>query len=83
MNIFHRLLCRMSDEQDMLKKVGRNIAGIRRKRGFSQSELSTHAEIEKATLGHIETGTQNPTLKTLYKISKALGVSLSELVRYK
>jgi transcriptional regulator with XRE-family HTH domain len=73
----------MTDEMEMLKKVGRNIAGIRNKKGLSQSELSTHAEIEKATLGHIETGTRNPTIKTLYKIAKALGVSLTELVRYK
>lgn len=71
----------MSDEKEMLKQLGKNIARLRTKKGLSQSELATAANIEKATLGHIELGTRNPTVKTLYKISKALGVSLIELMK--
>ena len=80
---YRRLLCIMSDEKEMLNKVGKNISRIRRKRAISQSELATIANIEKSTLGHIEIGTRNPTIRTLFKIAKALNVTLSELVRYK
>jgi transcriptional regulator with XRE-family HTH domain len=73
----------MSNEREMLKKLGANIARIRNKKGLSQSELSAIADIEKATVGHIELGTRNPTIKTLFKLAKALDVSLSELVKYK
>ncbi len=73
----------MSDDKEMFKKVGKNIARLRKKKGMSQSELSANANIEKGTLGHIEIGTRNPTIKTLFKIAKALSVSLSELVKYK
>jgi len=39
--------------------------------------------MEESNIGRIENGNTNPTAKTLLKIAKALGVSFSELVRYK
>jgi len=62
-------------------KIGENIKKIRKKRGFSQDKLSKLADVTHTTLAKIESGkNDNPTVKTLLKISKALNVGLDDLV---
>ena len=57
------------------------IKEIAREKGFSQGELSRRANIDENTLKRIY---RNPlaiiTTETLDKLSKALGVSASELI---
>ena len=57
--------------------VGERIKFFRNKLGWSQEKLALQAEINTAFLGHLERGLKNPTIKTLEKITFALGVSLS------
>ena len=45
---------------------------------MTQEELAADTNIEK--IGRLETGNTNPTIRTLYKISKALKVKLKDLV---
>ena len=61
--------------------TGRVIQMLRRKKGLTQEVLSGLAGIPRGHLGMIETGTVNPTLETLWKISEALGIRLSDLIR--
>ena len=44
------------------------------------AQLAAECDFEKANMARIEKGGTNPTYKTLYKISKALSVTISELV---
>ena len=60
--------------------VGRVIAENRIKKNMSQEVLSGLSAIGRTHLSAIERGIRKPTLKTLYKISQALGVRMSELV---
>ena len=46
---------------------------------MSQEDLALRAEINPAYFGQVERGLKCPTIDTLYKISKALDVSLAEL----
>lgn len=46
---------------------------------MSQELLAEAAGIHRTYLGGIETGRRNPSLKNLWRISKALGIPLSRL----
>ena len=70
----------MEEIDDVYKKVGEQIVFLRKRQGLSQIQLSTMLDIEDSALRRIEKGRTNPTLKTLYSISKCLNVPLSELV---
>jgi len=58
-----------------------NIRRLRRKKGLSQEKLARLADISNNTLVKIEMGmAKEPTITTVKKIAKALGVSIDELV---
>ena len=60
--------------------VGESIAYFLRKKNASQEVLSGLADIGRTHLSAIERGTRKPTLETLYRISCALNVKMSEIV---
>ena len=63
------------------KIVGDVIADFRRKKGVSQEVLSGLADIGRTHLSAIERGERKPTLETLYRLSNALDVKMSDIVR--
>ena len=66
----------------MANKVSNNIRKIRQKKGISQDRLSKEANLALNTIVKIETGeSPNPTVETLEKIAKALGVSVADLFK--
>jgi transcriptional regulator with XRE-family HTH domain len=66
----------------MANKVSNNIRKIRQKKGISQDRLSKEADLALNTIVKIETGeSPNPTVETLEKIAKALGVSVADLFK--
>ena len=62
------------------KTVGEVIAIFRRSKGVSQEVLSGFAAIGRTHLSAIERGERRPTLDTLYKISCALNVKMSDII---
>ena len=53
---------------------------MREAKGLSQEKLARMADVANNTIIKIEAGkNQNPTLDTLKKIAKALGVSIDDL----
>lgn len=66
----------------MANTVSDNIRKLRQKRGISQDRLSKEANLALNTIVKIETGENpNPTVETLEKIAKALGVSVADLFK--
>lgn len=64
-----------------VSKIGENIKKYRKKLGISQDTLSKKANLAFHTIAKIEAGaTPNPTIETLAKIAKALGVSVDDLI---
>ena len=61
-------------------KVGEAIAYFRKNRKISQEILSGLADIGRTHLSAIERGERKPTLETLYKISIALRVNMSDII---
>jgi putative transcriptional regulator len=66
-----------------IKQIGKNIRKFRKKKGFSQLDLAAACGFEESSIGRLENGKTNPTIKTLVKIGKALEVKLTDLVRIK
>lgn len=61
--------------------VGKAIARFRNEKNLSQEVLSGLADIGRTHLSAIERGERKPTLETLYRISCALGVNMSDIVK--
>ena len=65
-----------------LSTIGKNIRRYRKKTGLSQDKLSKIAGVAYNTIVKIESGeNKNPTLETLQRIVKALGVSIEDLLK--
>lgn len=62
------------------QKLGDRIRQLRKKQGLSQEQVAAKAKIDLTTLNEIENGNRNPSIRTVYKISLALNVNLSNLL---
>src|SRR5581483_12483618 len=66
--------------EDELAGVNRRIAAVirdrRRALGVTLAELATSAGLSRTILGRIETGRGNPSVETLFRIARALGLPL-------
>ena len=60
--------------------VGESIAYFRKKKSVSQEVLSGLADIGRTHMSAIERGERKPTLETLYRISCALDIPMSEIM---
>ena len=61
--------------------VGKTIADFRKQKGITQEVLSGLSDIGRTHLSAIERGERKPTLETLYRISTALGMRMSDIVK--
>lgn len=64
---------------DFKLKLGQKIKSYRNLKKWTQETLSFESGVSRSHIGHIETGTKNSTFDVLFKISRALNVSFSEL----
>ena len=65
---------------DMRKLVGRNLARLRREKGFTQERFAEVTGVTQQYVSDIERGLRNPTIVSIYNIATALGVSHVDLV---
>lgn len=63
-----------------LKRIGQNIAKLRKYKKLSQEDLAGAAEIDRSFLSEIENGHKNLSVLVLLKIAKALGVKPQEII---
>lgn len=54
---------------------------MRENKGLSQEQLAELAGIHRTYIGDVERGTRNIALVNMTRIAKALGVTLSRLIR--
>lgn len=60
---------------------GQQVKKLRATCGISQEELSFLADLSTSYVSRLERGIKSPTIGVVQKIAKALGVSVSELMR--
>jgi transcriptional regulator with XRE-family HTH domain len=68
------------DDDASAPEVGESLRRLRNDRGLSLEKLAQIAGVSRAMLGQIELGQSTPTIKTLWKISRALDVPFSALL---
>lgn len=68
--------------KDILEKFGQKMQKVRKGAGISQEELAAKLAMHRTYIGMIERGERNPTIRTLYKIAKALKVLSSDLLPF-
>jgi transcriptional regulator with XRE-family HTH domain len=56
------------------------LKALRERRGLTQEQLSEKSGVSRTYLARLETGRQDPTLSTLEKLAKALGVKVGRLL---
>ncbi len=64
----------MLQENEKLRLLGRNIARIRKEKGYSQNELSELLNVSREHLAKIETAKRGLSLKLLFKLNEVLNV---------
>ena len=65
---------------ELSRILGNRIRHLREEKNISQQNLAEMCNFEKSNMARIEAGRTNPTLFSMYKISSALKITLSELV---
>ena len=63
-----------------LRKLGHSVHEYRKLRGFSQQELATTSDLDRAYISAVEHGKQNISIGAISKLAKALDVSIEELL---
>lgn len=64
------------------KNLGLSIRKIRMNKGFTQESLSLESGVSRSHIAMIEAGKRDITVSSLFKISRALGVNLSEIFKF-
>ncbi len=86
--IYHKLIAllfsefRHMTENTFLKKLGANIAKIRKSKGLTQLDLCVKIEMEDSYLSSIENGRQNPSALTLLKIAEGIGCEVQDFFEF-
>lgn len=70
----------MSNEDKLLKGIGKNLLKLREEKRISQKELAESMEMAQTQYGKVERGEVIPSLPTLLRAAKALGVDINKIV---
>ncbi len=62
---------------ETVEKIGRRIQQLRKSRGLTQNQLRRRSRVSRSYLARVESGVMTPSLGTVEKISKALGIGLN------
>jgi len=63
------------------EKLGKNLKRIRIEKGISQGDIARELDVSRSFVSNIENGKTNPTLSTITKIAKAIGVLTGDLMK--
>ena len=69
------------EHPELAPQIGERIRRIRKKEGLSLEGLALRCDMNPAYVGHIERGMRNPTLATLERICKGLGIRVEDLFK--
>lgn len=62
------------------EKFGNHLKKIRESKSISQESLSKRSGLSRTYISLVENGKKNPTLTTIFRLSKALGIKPSVLI---
>ena len=62
-------------------QFGKKLREIRLKKNLSQGDVARILGVHRSYISGLERGRRNPSLLTVHKVAKALGVSTNELMK--
>lgn len=69
-----------SEFESLSRNLAERIQDLRQRRGLTQADLALLAHVPRSTIANLESGTGNPSLINLAKISGALSTSIEMLL---
>ncbi len=69
-----------TDAESINENLGRRVRKLRADRGWSLEELASVSGVSRSMLSEIERERANPTLSVTYRIARAFGLSLQDLI---
>jgi transcriptional regulator with XRE-family HTH domain len=70
-----------AEDGKIFEEIGKRIIAARKANEMSQERLATESGVDRSHMGFIEQGRRRPTVPTLHRISKVLGMTLEELFK--
>ena len=70
-----------SQDFDPTPSLGKTIQRLRKAYNMSLGDLSEHSGVAKSIISQIERNETNPTLSTVYRLSRALDTTIDEVLR--
>ncbi|NMD72712.1 helix-turn-helix transcriptional regulator [Bacillus sp. DNRA2] len=61
--------------------IGKVLKRLRAEKGITQEELAFNSQIAERYIGYLEANKRQPSLTTIFHLSKALGMTPSEFVK--
>jgi transcriptional regulator with XRE-family HTH domain len=62
------------------ERMAARLKALRARRGMTQEQLAAKSGVGRSHLARLETGRQDPTLSTLERLARALGVKVGRLL---
>ena len=62
-------------------QFGKKLREMRLKKNKSQGDIARVLGVHRSYISGLERGERNPSLLTVHKVAKALGVSINELLK--
>lgn len=69
----------MEKEEDITKDFGLIVRELRQKNNISQEKLAERSSLDRSYISEVENGYKTPTIITVSKIGRALGVRPSRI----
>lgn len=70
----------VTDAESINENLGRRVKKLRGDRGWSLEELASVSGVSRSMLSEIERERANPTLSVTYRIARAFGLTLQDLI---
>ena len=71
----------MAARDAVLVSLGKRVRSLREQQGVSQEALAEVSKLHRTYIGGIERGLRNPSVKSLDRIAKGLGVEIALLFK--
>ena len=66
---------------DIKQKFGKRLKELRLQKGLSQETLANIADLDRTYIPSIEKGERNVSITVIEKLAKALGLSMTDLIK--
>lgn len=70
----------MTDKIRKAPEIGSRLQALRKQLGLSLDDLAAKSRISRSMLSQVERGLANPTFATLWALTQALGIEISQLI---